>query len=351
MALKNTYKATVGVIGTGNFGTALANLLSEKCNKVLLYARSKEKATKLIKSRKNGYHEIADNIDIITDLSLLTKKCNLIFPIVPSINFREMIKNLSPYLKPYHILIHGTKGFDFYKTKKNHKPLEESESQIFTMSEVIRQESSVVRIGCIAGPNLSKEIASKMPAASVIASEFDEVIELGRKCLKSDRFLVFGSNDLMSTELCGILKNIIAVGAGTIEGMKLGENAKSLFITRGMVEMVEIAKKMGGKVEPFLGLAGIGDLIATCSSKLSRNYTVGLRLASGEKLNDITNSMLEVAEGIKTIESIYEWSKSNHIRIPITETLFKIMHEKIKVEEAHAYMMKFPFTNEIEFLN
>ena len=105
MALKNIYKVTVGVIGTGNFGTALANLLSEKCNKVLLYARSKEKATKLIKSKKNGYHEIADNIDIITDLSLLTKKCNLIFPIVPSINFREMIKNLSPHLKPYHMRV------------------------------------------------------------------------------------------------------------------------------------------------------------------------------------------------------------------------------------------------------
>ena len=349
--MKDTYKVTVGVIGTGNFGTALANLLAEKCHRVLLYARSKQKALQLNQTRKNGYYEIAYNVEIITDVSFLAEKCNLIFPIVPSINFREMMKNLSPYLKPYHILIHGTKGFDFNNTKKSHNLFKESDSQIFTMSEVIRQESSVVRIGCIAGPNLSKEIALKMPAASVIASEFDEVIELGKKCLKSDRFLVFGSNDLISTELCGILKNIIAVGAGTIEGMKLGENAKSLFITRGIVEMVEIAKKMGGKVEPFLGLAGIGDLIATCSSKLSRNYTVGLRLATGEKLNDITYSMREVAEGIKTIDVIHEWSKSNPIRIPITETLYKIMHEKITVEEAHAYMMKVPFTNEIEFLN
>ncbi|MAJ52306.1 MAG: glycerol 3-phosphate dehydrogenase [Flammeovirgaceae bacterium] len=351
MALKNTYKATIGVIGTGNFGTAMANLLAEKCNRVLLHARSKEKAAKLIKTRKNGYHKIADNIEIITDISLLAEKCNLIFPIVPSINFRKMMKNLSPYLKPSHILIHGTKGFDFDGINKSNNRFEKSKSEIFTMSEVIRQESSVVRIGCIAGPNLSKEIASKMPTASVIASEFDEVIDLGRKYLKSERFLVFGSNDLMSTELCGILKNIIAVGAGTIEGMKLGENAKSLFITRGMVEMVEIAKTMGGQVKPFLGLAGIGDLIATCSSKLSRNYTVGLRLATGEKLNDITYSMREVAEGIKTIDVIHEWSKSNPIRIPITETLYKIMHEKITVEEAHAYMMKFPFTSEIKFLN
>ena len=351
MALKNIYEVTVGVIGTGNFGTALANLLAEKCNRVLLYARSKQKALKLNQTRKNGYHEIADNVEIITDVSFLAEKCNLIFPIVPSINFREMMKNLSPYLKPYHVLIHGTKGFDFNKSNKSINPLKESIIQIFTMSEVIRQESSVVRIGCIAGPNLSKEIAAKMPAASVIASEFDEVINLGQKYLKSDRFLVFGSNDLMGTELCGILKNIIAVGAGTIEGMKLGENAKALFITRGMVEMVEIAKAMGGQVEPFLGLAGIGDLIATCSSSLSRNYTVGFRLATGEKLSEIIHSMREVAEGIKTINIIHEWSINYPIRIPITETLYKIIHQEITVEEAHSYMMKFPFTSEIKFLN
>ena len=351
MALKNIYEVTVGVIGTGNFGTALANLLAEKCNRVLLYARSKQKALQLNQTRKNGYHNIADNVKIITDVSFLAEKCNLIFPIVPSINFREMMKNLSPYLKPYHVLIHGTKGFDFNKSNKSINPLKESIIQIFTMSEVIRQESSVVRIGCIAGPNLSKEIAAKMPAASVIASEFDEVINLGQKYLKSDRFLVFGSNDLMGTELCGILKNIIAVGAGTIEGMKLGENAKALFITRGMVEMVEIAKAMGGQVEPFLGLAGIGDLIATCSSSLSRNYTVGFRLATGEKLSEIIHSMREVAEGIKTINIIHEWSINYPIRIPITETLYKIIHEKITVEEAHSYMMKFPFTSEIKFLN
>ena len=351
MALKNIYEVTVGVIGTGNFGTALANLLAEKCNRVLLYARSKQKALKLNQTRKNGYHEIADNVEIITDVSFLTEKCNLIFPIVPSINFREMMKNLSPYLKPYHVLIHGTKGFDFNNSNKSSNSLKESIIEIFTMSEVIRQESSVVRIGCIAGPNLSKEIAYKMPAASVIASEFDEVINLGQKYLKNDRFLVFGSNDLRSTELCGILKNIIAVGAGTIEGMKLGENAKSLFITRGMVEMVEIAKAMGGQVEPFLGLAGIGDLIATCSSSLSRNYTVGVRLATGEKLNEIIHSIREVAEGIKTIDIIHKWSINNPIRIPITETLYKIIHEEITVEEAHTYMMKFPFTSEIKFLN
>ena len=351
MALKNIYEVTVGVIGTGNFGTALANLLAEKCNRVLLYARSKQKALKLNQTRKNGYHEIADNVEIITDVSFLAEKCNLIFPIVPSINFREMMKNLSPYLKPYHVLIHGTKGFDFNKSNKSINPPKESIIQIFTMSEVIRQESSVVRIGCIAGPNLSKEIAAKMPAASVIASEFDEVINLGQKYLKSDRFLVFGSNDLMGTELCGILKNIIAVGAGTIEGMKLGENAKALFITRGMVEMVEIAKAMGVQVEPFLGLAGIGDLIATCSSSLSRNYTVGVRLATGEKLSEIIHSMREVAEGIKTINIIHEWSINYPIRIPITETLYKIIHEEITVEEAHSYMMKFPFTSEIKFLN
>jgi len=347
--LKNISKP-VAVIGAGNFGIAIANILSEKCKYVLLYARTEKKAKKLRELRKHDYQQLADNIEITTDLSIIGAECDVIFPIVPSANFREMMQNLAPFLKPSHILIHGTKGFDFDIEKKIKPKLLMPRGQIFTMSEVIRQESSVIRIGCISGPNLSKEIALLKPAASVIASEFDEVIQVGYKYLKSDRFLVFGSNDLIGTELCGILKNIIAVGAGTIDGMDLGENAKALFISRGLVEMVEIGKLMGGNAEPFLGLAGIGDLMATCSGNLSRNYSVGRRLAQGEKIDDIVSSTHEIAEGIKTIKIIYEWSKISKLRVPITETLYKIIHDEITVQNAHIFLMKFPFRTEIEFL-
>jgi glycerol-3-phosphate dehydrogenase (NAD(P)+) len=203
----------------------------------------------------------------------------------------------------------------------------------------------------MAGPNLAREIAEHKPAATVIASEFDEVIKVGQYLLKNDRFLIYGSNDLIGIELCGILKNIIAVGAGTISGMGLGENAKALVISRGLVEMVYIGKSMGGNAQAFLGLAGVGDLVATCSSKLSRNFTVGHRLAQGEKIDDIIESMEEVAEGVKTIRLIHQLAKTLKVRAPITDTLYKIIHGDITVQEANKYLMKFPFRVEIDFLD
>ena len=200
-------------------------------------------------------------------------------------------------------------------------------------------------------PALAREIAERKPAATVVASQFDEVIRVGQRLLKNDRFLIYGSNDLIGIELCGILKNIIALGAGTIAGLGLGENAKALFISRGLVEMVHIGKTLGGNAQAFLGLAGVGDLVATCSSNLSRNFTVGYRLAGGEKINAIVDSMEEVAEGVKTINIIHKLADTYKVRVPITESLYRIIHDKMTVGEAHTYLMKFPFRAEIDFLD
>lgn len=344
-------QSSVGVIGAGSFGTAIANILAEK-NDVILYSHRKEKAEEIQKSRVSSKQNLGDRIQVTSDIEFLGKSCEVIFPIVPSANFRSMIRELSPYLKPYHILIHGTKGFDINTSKtkitSNNKL---SRDHIRTMSEVIIEESSVVRVGCLAGPNLAREISQRKPAATVVASHFDEVIKVGQSLLRNDHFLIYGSNDLIGIELCGILKNIIAVGAGTIAGLELGENSRSLFISRGLVEMVHIGKALGGNAQAFLGLAGVGDLIATSASSLSRNYTVGHRLAKGETVAEIIESMEEVAEGVKTIEIINELSKTYKVRCPITETLFRIIKGEMTVNDAHKYLMKFPFRAEIDFLD
>ena len=219
-----------------------------------------------------------------------------------------------------------------------------------TMSEVILEESSVLRVGCLAGPNLAKEIALHQPAATVVASHFEEVIDAGQKLLKNDRFLVYGSNDLIGVELCGILKNIIAIAAGALSGMGLGENSKSLLISRGLVEMIHIGRALGGNTNAFLGLAGVGDLVATCTSSLSRNFTVGYRLAQGETLSQIMSSMEEVAEGVNTVNIINKLATYYDFRCPITETLLKIFEEKMTVQESHTFFMKFPFRTEIDFI-
>ncbi len=352
MNSKSTSREIVGVIGAGSFGTAIANILAENSSDVVLYVRSKEKAEKIAKIRESSGQKLHDNIEITNELEEIANRCEVIFPMIPSANFRDMIITLSPFLKPYHVLIHGTKGFDLF-VPKNEKissknPL--TRSHVKTISEVIKEETSVLRIGCLAGPNLAKELDQRKPAATVVASHFDEVIATGQRLLKNDRFMIYGSKDLIGIELCGILKNIIAVGAGTIYGMDLGENAKSLFISRGLVEMVYIGKVLGGNAQAFLGLAGVGDLVATCTSTLSRNFSVGNRLAKGETLADIIGSMEEVAEGIKTINIVNELAESYKVRCPITETLHKIIHQEMTIQDAHVYLMNFPFRAEIDFL-
>lgn len=346
-----TSNRPVGVIGAGSFGTAVANILAEQ-SEVVLYARTKEKVDKLVSTRQSGKQKLHKNIKITGELREVAVKCEVIFPIVPSLNFRSMMKDAAPFLKPFHILIHGTKGLDLNLSEKEaaNKKNQLSRDHVRTMSEVILEESNVVRVGCLAGPNLSSEMAEKQPAASVVASHFDEVIETGQRLLKNDRFLIYGSKDLIGIELCGILKNIIAIGAGAISGLGLGDNARALLISRGMVEMIHLGNVLGGNTKAFIGLAGIGDLVATCSSSLSRNFTVGFRLAKGETLKEIEESMEEVAEGVNTTRIVKVLAENYRIRAPITETLYKILNGKMSVAQANSYLMKFPFRADIDFL-
>ncbi len=248
----------IGVIGAGNFGSAVANLLSRH-RPVLLYARDKEVVDRINTKRDNRGHTIQENVTAINSLSDVARECDVIFPIIPSAHFRSVIQKLSPHLHPYHILIHGTKGFDITLPKK--ATIDEMETlnrqQVKTMSEVIREESAVVRVGCLAGPNLSKELAAGHPTATVIASPFNEVIELGKKLLRNDRFQVYGNNDLTGVELAGVLKNIIAIASGALSGLGYGDNAKGLLITRGVVEMIYLGRALGGNTKAFLGVAGM----------------------------------------------------------------------------------------------
>jgi len=350
MSSKSTSRP-VGVVGAGSFGTAIANLLSENNQDVILYVRDPAKTEQIKKTRISAGQNLSDRIFVTNDLRQVGEECQVIFPVVPSANFREMIQKLSPFLRPYHILIHGTKGFDLKLPEKpfsRRNPM--TRAHVRTMSEVIKEESSVVRVGCMAGPNLAREIADHKPAATVIASQFDEVVEVGQRLLKNDRFLVYGGSDLIGAELSGILKNIIAVGAGMIHGLGLGENARALLISRGLVEMIYLGRALGGNIQAFLGLAGVGDLIATCGSSLSRNFTVGQKLASGMKMDEIMAGMEEVAEGVKTIDIIHQLARSYKVRCVINEMLFKIIHEDLTVADAQMLLMKLPFRQEVDFL-
>lgn len=341
----------VGVIGAGNFGTVIANILAIN-RKVLLYARNAEAVAAMNLQRSNLGYALHNNVTATSDLELLARECEVLFPMVPSAHFRAMMRKLSPYLKPSHVLIHGTKGFDI--TLPEGKTLEDmptlNRSQVKTMSEVIKEESVVVRIGCLAGPNLAKELAQRQPGATVVASRFQEVIQIGKKMLKNERFMVYENNDIVGVEIAGVLKNIIAIASGALNGLGYGENAKGLLISRGAVEMVYLGRALGGDLKAFLGVAGIGDLVTTCNSPMSRNFTVGYRLAKGEKLPNIIHDMKEVAEGINTVKIVKKCADHYKVRALITDRLYKVLFEGMTVEEALEFLMRYPLNVDIDFL-
>ncbi|MFM7850389.1 MAG: NAD(P)H-dependent glycerol-3-phosphate dehydrogenase [Flammeovirgaceae bacterium] len=231
MTLNSLSEKPVGVIGAGNFGTVVANLLALNRN-VLLYARDEKVVHHIHHRKENRGHQLQANITATNDLREVAEKCDVVFPMVPSQHFRQMMRKLSPFLHPYHLLIHGTKGFDI-KLQKG-ETIESvptlNRKQVKTMSEVIREESVVVRIGCLAGPNLSKELAQRQPAATVVASPFDEVIQIGKRLLRNERFQVYENRDLVGVEIAGVLKNVIAIASGALSGLGYGENAKGLLV-------------------------------------------------------------------------------------------------------------------------
>lgn len=342
----------VGVIGAGNFGSAIANLLARHRH-VLMYVRDEKVMEKIMKTRENRGHKMHKNVEPINDLRKLAEQCDVIFPLVPSAHFRAMMRKLSPHLHPYHILIHGVKGLDI--TLPHGQTIESvnrlNRQQVKTMSEVIREESVVVRVGCLAGPNLSKELAAKHPAATVVASPFNEVISVGQRLLRNEYFQVYGNNELIGVELAGVLKNIMAIASGALSGMGYGENARGLLISRGVVEMIHLGRALGGNTKAFLGVAGIGDLVTTSNSALSRNFQVGHKLAEGMTLAQILESMDEIAEGVNTVRIVKKCADYYKVRAPITNTLYQVLFENLTVEQAISYLMRYPLNVDIDFLD
>ena len=350
MSTDKSSKKIVGVIGAGSFGTAIAKLLAENVN-VLLFSRKADLVTQVNENHINLGIELPTNIRATNDIEELAAECTLIFPIVPSVNFRSMMQSLAPFLRPSHILIHGTKGFDLTDVE-NPTDLDTviTRTNVHTISEVIRQESVVVRIGCLSGPNLSAEILEGQPTATVIGSKFNEVIKAGRRSLDSRRFHVFGTHEILGAELAGAFKNAIALGSGILGGLGLGKNIQAMLITRGLTEMVYLGKAMGASSQVFVGTAGIGDLIATATSTKSRNYTFGTRLAKGETLEEINKTMPELAEGVRTIIIMQKLSKHYKLHSPITQMLYSVVFEKFEIEKAIKYLMNYPYAIDVDFL-
>ncbi len=342
---------TVGVVGAGSFGSAIGNLLARNVD-VLLYSRQPELVETINSRHTNFGVTLSPRIRATSHIEEVAAHCRLIIPVVPSTGFRDMMRRLGPHLRPYHMLIHATKGFDLHHTPSsgNIENVVVTRENVSTMSEVILQESAVVRVGCLSGPNLASEIMNGQPTATVIGSRFNEVIRMGQKALSGPSFHVFGSNDILGAELAGALKNMIAIGSGILRGVGLGKNMQAMLITRGLTEMIYFGKAMGATPRAFLGTAGIGDLVATATSKNSRNFTFGFRLGSGESRAEIEATMPELAEGVRTLYIAHQLAACYKLRVPVTQMLYQVVFNGFDIGKAIELLINYPYDIDVDFL-
>ncbi|HMI92005.1 MAG TPA: NAD(P)H-dependent glycerol-3-phosphate dehydrogenase, partial [Polyangiales bacterium] len=267
----------VAVIGSGSWGTTLAKVAGENGRKVLLWARRPELCEEINRTRRNQSYlpdiALPPSLEATPDLERVCASAKLLVVVVPSHGMREIAYALGNHLDGEHVIVHATKGIERESFKR--------------MSEVLREETCVRKIGVLSGPNLARELALGQPAGTLIASRYAEVFARCQQVFGNGYFRVYASQDVIGAEVGGAFKNVVALAAGVASGLGLGDNSKALLITRGLAEMAKLGMAMGGELVTFAGMAGIGDLIATCSSTLSRNHQVGERLARGETIEQI----------------------------------------------------------------
>lgn len=321
----------VGVIGSGAWGTTLACLLASKGIQTTLWEHRAERASEMQKRQENilflpGFH-FPDALQVTSDIAQATNEKEMLILVTPSQRMRENIQLLAPSLGPTTLLVNASKGIEIGTLKR--------------MTEIICEEipGAYTRVATLSGPNLSREIAEEKPTAAVVAAYSPDVAVRVRSLLTSEHFRVYNSDDVVGVELGGALKNIIAIGAGFNDGMGYGENAKAAFITRGLAEISRLGIAAGANPLTFAGLAGIGDLIATCASPLSRNQQLGRRLAAGETLEQILASTRSVAEGVYTTRAALQFAERYQVEMPITRQLSLVLFEGLDPHRAVPELM------------
>jgi len=309
------------IIGNTTWGNALGALLSDKGMAVKLWARSEAEAEGLNK----GKHQYSSTSCIGEAMD----GADLVIWAVPSQRMRENVAQCKDCLSSSMLLMSAAKGLELGEGKR--------------MSQVIAEEIAPAlrqRVCVLSGPNLAKEIGQGLPAASVIACQDIAIAERARELMDSPKFLIFTTDDVVGVELAGALKNIIALGAGMVDGLGLGDNAKAAFTTFGWAEVTSLGTTLGARADTFYGLAGLGDLIATCSSNLSRNHYVGYEVAKGRCLDEISASMTQVAEGVTTVMAVRRLAEKLNLELPITGLIGQVLFENLPLAEAMASFRK-----------
>ena len=318
------------VIGAGCWGLTLAWLLTDNFDEVTVWGRAQDLSDDLIINKHTSKPlevQLKDKVVVTSDLQSAISGADIILNVVATSGTRDVCENLkSAGIKPEQVFVNASKGIEL--------------PSLMRMSEVIKDVLPEQKLAILSGPTLAKEVLQGKPTAASVASDDMSVAEFVQKaCNVPSRFRLYTNSDVVGVELGGSLKNVIAIASGFAHTMGLGDNCAGALLTRGMAEIVRVSMRLGANPSTLYGLSGMGDLIATCSSPMSRNYTVGSMLAHGKKINDILAELGSVAEGVKTSKAICELAKKLDIDVPVSNAIYEAVYTDITPEDLLAKLM------------
>ncbi|NPA49457.1 MAG: NAD(P)-dependent glycerol-3-phosphate dehydrogenase [Thermodesulfobacteria bacterium] len=333
----------VVILGAGSWGTALGKLLAEKGRRVKLLARRKEVVEAINQRQENPFYlpkiKLPPHLSATEDPKIL-KEASLIVFAIPSHALRKTLLNLRDFFGKNPVpLVSTIKGIE--------------EESLATMSQVIRETLPNIwhpYYTILSGPSFAEEVAKGLPTAVTIAGFEEDITQAVQESFATDYFRTYRSLDVLGVELAGALKNVVAIAAGIADGLNFGLNARAALITRGLAEISRLGVKMGANPLTFSGLAGLGDLVLTCTGSLSRNRTVGLRLGRGERLADILNSMTQVAEGIRTTASARALAQKQRVEMPICEAVYRVLYQGEDPRQMARDLLTRRLKEEIDFI-
>lgn len=318
------------VLGPGCWGLTLAWLLTNNFDEVCVWGREQD-IPDILKNEKRLEKpvnvQLADKVQITSDLKEAVENAEIILLVVATSGIRPVCQQLAKIgLKENQVLVNTSKGLEL--------------PSLMRMSEVMREELPNENIAILSGPTLAKEVLAGMPTAACVSSDDMEVAKKVQELLNvPSQFRLYTNPDMIGVELGGSLKNVIAIASGFADTMNLGDNCRGALLARGMAEIVRVSLTQGANPSTLYGVSGMGDLIATCSSPLSRNYTVGSMLAKGKKINDILSELGSVAEGVKTSKAVCELAKKYGIDVPLSEAIYEAVYTDITPQEIMAKLM------------
>lgn len=317
----------ITVFGMGSFGTALANVLAENGHTVLMWGKNEDSVKELNDHHQNNRYlkdvVLNSSIKATSDINEAVNFTDIYLMALPTKAMREVTSQIDGLINSKKTFIHVAKGIENDTFKRVSEMIEDSIS-----------EKHNGGIGVLSGPSHAEEVVIKQPTTVAASSKDEKVSELIQDLFMNDYLRVYTNNDLVGVELGGALKNIIAVASGIVAGMGYGDNAKAALMTRGLAEISRLGEKLGADPMTFLGLGGIGDLIVTCTSTHSRNYTLGYKLGQGQTMDEALNEMNMVVEGIYTTNSVYHLAKQQNVDMPITNALYKVLFEDKPVKDS-----------------